>query len=127
MVQVENEVGYLGPGRDRSPEANRLFRGRVPDALLRALVAKRAQLSPELASHFNEHGENWAEVFGNAANEVFMAWNYASYIEAVTHAGKSEYALREDPCYRRWGHAHPSIVSGRILPRGQWPHRQLRA
>jgi hypothetical protein len=32
-------------------------------------------------------------VFGDAADEVFMAWNYASYIEAVTHAGKSEYAL----------------------------------
>lgn len=93
MVQVENEVGYLGQGRDRSPEASRLFRGRVPDALLHALVAKRAQLSPELASHFNERGQDWAEVFGDAANEVFMAWNYASYIEAVTRAGKGEYAL----------------------------------
>lgn len=93
MVQVENEVGYLGQGRDRSPEANRQFRARVPDTLLRALVAKRAQLSPELASRFNERGQTWAEVFGDAANEVFMAWNYASYIEAVAQAGKSEYAL----------------------------------
>lgn len=93
MVQVENEVGYLGQGRERSPEANRLFRGRVPDALLRSLASKRGQLSPELASHFNEHGQTWAEMFGDAANEVFMAWNYASYIEAVTHAGKTEYAL----------------------------------
>jgi hypothetical protein len=25
MVQVENEVGFLGSGRDRSPEANRQF------------------------------------------------------------------------------------------------------
>jgi len=93
MVQVENEVGYLGPGRDRSPEGNRLFRGRVPDALLHSLSAKRGQLSPELASHFNQKGQSWAEVFGDTANEVFMAWNYASYIEAVVHAGKSEYAL----------------------------------
>jgi len=93
MVQVENEVGYLGPGRDRSPEANRLFSGRVPDALIRALAAKRLQLSPELAAHFNEHGQSWREVFGDAADEVFMAWNYAAYIEAVAHAGKSEYAL----------------------------------
>lgn len=94
MVQVENEVGYLGQGgRDRSPEANRLFHGRVPDALLRALAAKRPQLSPELASHFNEKGQTWPDVFGEAANEVFMAWNYASYIEAVAHAGKTEYAL----------------------------------
>ena len=93
MVQVENEVGYLGPGRDRSSEANRLFRGPVPDALIRTLAAKRLQLSPELAAHFNEHGQSWSEVFGDAANEVFMAWSYAAYIEAVAHAGKSEYAL----------------------------------
>ena len=93
MVQVENEVGYLGQGRDRSPQANRLFRERVPDALIRALVAERLQLSPELAAHFNEHGQTWSEVFGDSANEVFMAWNYASFIEAVVRAGKSEYPL----------------------------------
>ncbi|HXY25450.1 MAG TPA: DUF5597 domain-containing protein [Candidatus Acidoferrum sp.] len=93
MVQVENEVGYLGQGRDRSPAANRLFRERVPDALIRALVAERLQLSPELAVHFNEHGQTWSEVFGDAASEVFMAWNYASFIEAVAHAGKNEYPL----------------------------------
>src|SRR5213080_605162 len=48
MVQVENEVGYLGPGRDRSPAANLLFRGAVPDALIGSLAAKRLQMSPEL-------------------------------------------------------------------------------
>ncbi len=93
MVQVENEVGYLGRGRDRSAEANRLFHGRVPEALMRALTAKRLQLAPELAAHFNEHGQNWSEVFGEAADEVFMAWNYAAHIEVVARSGKSEYAL----------------------------------
>ena len=94
MVQVENEVGYLGTGgRDRSPEANALFRGPVPDVLIRALAANRHRLSPELATHFNEHGRSWSAVFGDAADEVFMAWNYATYIEAVAHAGKTEYAL----------------------------------
>jgi beta-galactosidase GanA len=93
MVQVENEVGYLGPGRDRSPEANRLFAAPVPEALIHALTAKRLQLSPELAAHFDDRGKNWKEVFGDAANEVFMAWNYAAYIEAVARAGKNEYAL----------------------------------
>ena len=93
MVQVENEVGYLGPGRDRSSEANRIFLGRVPDALIRTLAAKRLQLSPELAAHFHEHGQNWNEVFGDAADEVFMAWSYAGYIESIAHAGKNEYAL----------------------------------
>jgi len=93
MVQVENEVGYLGRGRDRSPEANRLFRSQVPETLLRSLSVERLRLAPELASHFNERGRSWSEVFGDAANEVFMAWNYASYIEAVVQAGKKEYAL----------------------------------
>jgi len=93
MVQVQNEVGYLGPGRDRSPEANRLFAAPVPEALVRALTAKRLQLSPELAAHFDDRGKSWKEVFGDSANEVFMAWNYAVYIEAVARAGKSEYAL----------------------------------
>src|SRR5438270_1224121 len=93
MVQAENEVGYLGAGRDRSPEANRLFQVRVPDALIHALTAKRLELSPELAAHFNPRGQSWSEVFGDAANEVFMAWNYATYIEDVVHAGKREYAL----------------------------------
>jgi beta-galactosidase GanA len=93
MVQVENEVGYLGRGRDRSPEANRKFRGRVPDELIRTLTAKRVQFSPELATNFNDHGKDWSDVFGDAADEVFMAWNYARYIEGVVQAGKSEYAL----------------------------------
>ncbi|MBV9147262.1 MAG: DUF5597 domain-containing protein [Acidobacteria bacterium] len=93
MVQVENEVGYLGQGRDRSPEANRLFSGRVPETLVRALADKRLQLSPELASHFNDRGQNWHDMFGDSASEAFMAWSYASYIEAVAHAGKAEYAL----------------------------------
>lgn len=92
MVQVENEVGYLGVGgRDRSAEANRVFNAPVPEGLMRALAGKR--LSPELAPHFNEHGRTWREVFGEAADEVFMAWNYATYIDAVAHAGKAEYAL----------------------------------
>jgi beta-galactosidase GanA len=93
MVQVENEVGYLGPERDRSAEADRLFRGPVPEELTRALATRRLQLSPELSTHFREQGRTWSEVFGEAANEVFMAWSYASYVEAVAHAGKNEYAV----------------------------------
>lgn len=93
MVQVENEVGYVGQGRDRSPDADRLFRVAVANALLRGLATRRLQLSPELAAHFNERGESWSEVFGDAADEVFMAWNYATYIEDIVRAGKSEYAL----------------------------------
>jgi hypothetical protein len=93
MVQIENEVGYLGPGRDRSPEANREFGGPVPRELLRKLEARQGSLSPELAAHFNPRGSTWRQVFGEAANEVFMAWRYAGYIDSVAQSGKQEYAL----------------------------------
>lgn len=32
-------------------------------------------------------------MFGDGADEVFMAWSYATYIEAIVQAGKAEYAL----------------------------------
>jgi beta-galactosidase GanA len=93
MVQIENEMGYLGPGRDRSPEANHQFDAPVPQEVMRGLLARRADLSPELAAHFNPQGRIWREVFGEAANEVFMAWRYATWVESVAQAGKREYPL----------------------------------
>jgi hypothetical protein len=93
MVQVENEVGFLGAGRDRSPTANRAFAADVPEALLRSLNEHRLTLSPELAAHFKPAGKSWKEVFGTAADEVFMAWNYARYIQAVAQAGKRAYPI----------------------------------
>jgi Domain of unknown function (DUF5597)/Beta-galactosidase len=93
MVQVENEVGYLGRGRDRSEAANRLFRSPVPTDLIRKLQQDRDSFSPELRSHFNASGATWIEVFGDAANEVFMAWNYAKYIHTVAAQGKLQYTL----------------------------------
>jgi beta-galactosidase GanA len=93
MVQVENEVGYLGAGRDRSKEANALFQTAPPAALLHALSERRMSLAPELAAQFNPAGKSWREAFGNAANEAFMAWRYATFIDKVAEAGKQQYAL----------------------------------
>lgn len=93
MVQVENEVGLLGDDRDRSPEADRFFAGPVPTALLSTLTAHRLELSPELTAAFNPGGHTWREAFTTRANEAFMAWNYARYIQTVAAAGKKQYAL----------------------------------
>lgn len=94
MVQVENEMGYLGRGgRDRSPVANQLFGANVPAELRHGLEARRLQMSPELAAHFHSAGRTWQEMFGEAANEVFMAWHYARFVNQVAQAGKKEYAL----------------------------------
>ncbi|MHB1813758.1 MAG: DUF5597 domain-containing protein [Steroidobacteraceae bacterium] len=95
MVQVENEVGYLGlGGRDRSARADRLFARPVPARLLRALRALRARrrLPWRLAAHFNPAGRSWPGVFGSRADEAFMAWYYARYVNAVARAGQ-----RQDP------------------------------
>jgi hypothetical protein len=93
MVQVENEVGVLGSGRDRSPEANRQFAEPVPQELLQKLLANRTEISREFAAHFNPQGKTWREIFGEAADEVFMAWRYAAYVDRVSLAGKKEYSL----------------------------------
>jgi Domain of unknown function (DUF5597)/Beta-galactosidase len=94
MVQVENEVGYLGVGgRDRSDAANRLFRGPVPRDLMDYLQTHSLQVSPELAAHFNTTGHIWQEMFGEDADEVFMAWEYGLFVNQVTKAGKVEYSL----------------------------------
>src|ERR1017187_4960274 len=91
MVQVENEMGYLGPGRDRSPEADRELAGPVPQELMGGLAARRTEFSPELAAHFNPQGRAWREVFGAAANEVFMAWRDATFVQSVGGAGKRSF------------------------------------
>lgn len=94
MVQVENEVGYLGVGgRDRSDAANRLFQGRVPEVLKNYLETHTRQVSPEFAAHFKTTGHTWKEMFREAADEVFMAWEYGLFANQVTKAGKAEYSL----------------------------------
>jgi hypothetical protein len=93
MVQVENEVGLVGAGRDHSAEADRLFNGPVPEKLLQYLRANSDWLPPETRQAWNAKGRAWPEVFGEAAPETFMAWNYAGFIGQVAAAGKGEYAL----------------------------------
>lgn len=94
MVQVENEVGYLGRGgRDRSPAPNQLFRSAVPSALVQKLESNEKLRSSTFIANFHPEGKSWPEVFGNAADEVFMAWNYARFIQSVASAGRQAYPL----------------------------------
>jgi hypothetical protein len=99
LVQVENEVGILGDSRDRSDAANQAFARPVPDDLLSWLTRRKAELQPEVkeawsATGFKPSG-TWSEVFGTGApaDEIFMAWNYARYVNSVTDMGKVEYRL----------------------------------
>jgi hypothetical protein len=89
MVQVENEIGYLGVGgRDRSEAANKLFTEAVPGELM-----ARVKGGAGFATGLNPAGRNWKEVFGGAADEDFVAWEYGLFAQQVAAAGKKEYAL----------------------------------
>lgn len=94
MIQVENEIGYIGlGGRDRSEDADRLFDAPVPQRLVDFLRAHPSFLAPALAADFHPSGHSWADTFGEAADEAFMAWEYGTFVNQVAAAGKAEYAL----------------------------------
>jgi beta-galactosidase GanA len=124
MIQVENEVGMLPVARDYSPEADRLFHQRVPSQLVQALAHEPADTDAPVHRLWVEHGArqegDWSELFGegDAAAEVFTAWGYARYIEALVAAGKAVYPL---PMYvnvalNRMGKAPGEYPSGGPLP-----------
>jgi beta-galactosidase GanA len=119
MVQVENEVGYLGIGRDRSETANRLFEGPVPPQLMQELQKNRDLLSPELRAHFNPAGKTWSTAFGDVSDEVFMTWNYARFIQTVAEAGKREYPL---PMYVNCQLPAPGERAGQYPSGGPHPY-----
>ncbi len=99
MMQVENEVGVLGDTRDHSDPANKAFASVVPPELTSYLQAHRDTLYPDLRALWEHNGAKtagtWAEIFGDTprADEIFMAWNYARFIQIVTAAGKAAYDI----------------------------------
>jgi beta-galactosidase GanA len=99
MVQLENEVGLLGDSRDRCKEANEAFAGPVPKELMDYLQKNKASLLPETRKLWDEAGGRtsgtWEEVFGKGtgADEAFMAWHYARYMNRISELGKKEYPL----------------------------------
>ncbi|MDE2448898.1 MAG: DUF5597 domain-containing protein [Gammaproteobacteria bacterium] len=122
MAQVENEVGFVGlGGRDRSAEANRLFDGRVPPQLVRALQQPAPRRSHDLTADFRPGGSDWAQVFGDAADEAFMAWYYARFIGEVAQAGKREYPL---PLYMNAQLPAPHERAGDYPSGGPYPIAQ---
>lgn len=109
MIQVENETGLLGHSRDYYSLAKSAFEGPVPNALMDYLKQHRDSLLPEIVETWkaagNRESGTWQEVFGPGASggqpfgpivgadEPFMAWHVARYVERVASAGKKEYDL----------------------------------
>jgi beta-galactosidase GanA len=99
MIQLENEVGLLGDSRDRCKEANEAFAGPVPKELMDYLQKNKSALLPETRKLWDAAGGRtsgtWEEVFGTGtgADEAFMAWHYARYMNRIAELGKKEYPL----------------------------------
>lgn len=118
MIQVENEVGVLGASRDHSAPAERAFAADVPPVLLQYMAAHRSQLNIELRTLWEAHGAKtsgtWTEVFGDTTltDEIFMAWQYAQYVQSVAAEGK---AVNPLPMYAN------AWLGGGDTPPGNYP------
>jgi beta-galactosidase GanA len=104
MMQVENEIGMIPHARDYSTIANDLFAGQVPAPLL----GSRAR-------------GTWEQVFGrgSATEERFMAWHFATYVEAIASAGKRAYPL---PMFVNAALVRPGRQPGEYPSAGPLPH-----
>lgn len=107
MVQVENEIGFLPFAREHGPVADALWAGPVPQVLLDGMAPGRSG--------------SWAEVFGAdaAGEEVFQAWGYAQYAEAVAAAGKAAYPL---PIFVNAALNRPGVAPGGYPSAGPLAH-----
>ncbi len=77
MVQVENEIGFLGSERDYSETANAAYAKPIPRRIAQA---------------YGVDG-SWQEAFGADAGEWFMAYHYACAVDRISRAGAEEYPL----------------------------------
>ncbi|MGM7699343.1 GH35 family beta-galactosidase [Microbacterium sp. A84] len=95
MVQVQNEVGILGPSRDHTTAAREAYGRPVDAALVEAVASGRYAVKPEIleAARAAQPGTDWANTFGESlsSDELFMALGYARYINTITVAGKAEH------------------------------------
>ena len=125
MIQVENEVGVIPQSRDHSEVANASFAAGVPQTLMSYVEKHRASLNPEFRAAWEEAGGKtngtWQEVFGKTplTDDLFMAWNYATYIQRIAAAGKAEYPL---PMYANAALIRPNYEPGQYNSGGPLPH-----
>lgn len=125
MVQVENEIGMIPSARDHSDAADRAYAGAVPADLMGYLESHADELAPGLRSAWTSAGRRssgtWRQVFGEgpAGEEIFTAWGFARYTQAVAAAGKAEYPL---PMYVNAALIRPGYEPGQYPSGGPLPH-----
>jgi beta-galactosidase GanA len=125
MIQVENEIGMLPDVRDYGAAANAAWAAPVPAALTAYMAAHKDTLHPGVKARWEARGSrstgSWAEVFGDTVEteEMFQAWYYASFVEAMTAAGKAVYPL---PMYVNVALNRPGKRPGEYPSAGPLPH-----
>jgi beta-galactosidase GanA len=125
MVQTENEIGMLPSARDHSALANEKFNANVPSELMDYLIKNKENLVPEFKERwaekgFLEHG-TWEDIFGKSpgTDEIFMAWYYSKYVNAIIEAGKKIYPI---PMYVNAALNRPNKLPGEYPSAGPLPH-----
>jgi hypothetical protein len=125
MMQVENEIGVIPQARDFSPEAEAAFASPVPGPLMDYIRKHDDTLEAELREAWvaagKKTGGTWQEVFGKApiTDDFFMAWHYATYVDAVAAAGKAGYKL---PMFTNAALIRPNYLPGQYNSGGPLPH-----
>jgi beta-galactosidase GanA len=125
MVQVENEIGMIPEARDHCAEAGAAFARPVPQELVLYLQAHRETLTDEVRQAWTAAGGKtsgaWEDLFGKgpATDELFMAWHFARYTNAVALAGKKEYPL---PMFVNAALIRPGYKPGQYPSAGPLPH-----
>lgn len=126
MIQPENEIGMLPTARDYHPMANKKFEEPVPNEFIEYLIKNKNNLVPEFAEIWGKNGYKesgtWEEIFGKGfhTDEIFMAWYYAKFTNAIAEAGKSIYPL---PMFVNAALNRPGRLPGSGYPSaGPLPH-----
>ena len=125
MIQVENEIGMLPTARDYHPLANEAFKKEVPKELLQYMQKNKEKLVPEFLELWKKNGfktsGNWEEVFGKGlqTDEIFMAWFFAKFTNAVAKAGKDSYGI---PMFVNAALNSPGKKPGEYPSAGPLPH-----
>lgn len=121
MMQVENEVGAF-QDMDYNKQALDLFKSQVPETLTQYLQKNTNNLSPEMKSVWQANGSKtkgtWSEIFADtmkSAQNFFMTWQYATYINEIARLGKKELNL---PMFvNAWLVQQPTDLPG-VYPNG---------
>jgi beta-galactosidase GanA len=125
MVQPENEIGMLPSARDYHELASEKFNQPGPEELANYLIKNKGVLVPEFLKVWEKNGfksrGTWEEVFGRGVHtdEIFMAWYFARFANAITKAGKEIYPL---PMYVNAALNRPGRLPGEYPSAGPLPH-----